>query len=91
MDLAVDDDALARLRSELPDKDIFPISGVSRQGVDPLLERLWTILQEYKAATPEAPTDIASAMSARAPRRAPHLAETPPVTAPPDESTTGPH
>src|SRR5687768_12680391 len=52
MDLAVDDDALARLRSELPDKDIFPISGVSRQGVDPLLERLWTILQEYKAEQP---------------------------------------
>src|SRR3954468_5092595 len=49
MDLAVDDDALAKLRRELPDKEIFPISGVSRQGLDPLLEKLWRILQEYKA------------------------------------------
>ena len=48
MDLAVDNDTLEKLRRDLPDNDIFPISGVSRQGVDPLLERLWQILQEYK-------------------------------------------
>jgi GTP-binding protein len=52
MDLAIDDDALDRLRSELPDKDIFPISGVSRQGVDPLLERLWKILKEDEPDQP---------------------------------------
>lgn len=52
MDLAIDGDALARLRRELPDKDIFAISGVSRHGVDPLLERLWKILLEYKAEQP---------------------------------------
>jgi hypothetical protein len=52
MDLAVDDEALDKLRRELSGKEIFPISGVSRQGVDPLLERLWQILQEYKAGQP---------------------------------------
>src|SRR4030095_13324395 len=52
MDLAVDDEAPQRLRRELPDKAIFPISGVSRHGVEPLLERLWQILQEYKAEQP---------------------------------------
>jgi GTP-binding protein len=52
MDLAIDNDALDRLRSELPDKDIFPISGASRQGVDPLLLRLWKILKEDKPDQP---------------------------------------
>jgi GTPase len=44
MDLAIDDDALKKLRAELPGKDIFPISGVSRQGIEPLLEKLWGTL-----------------------------------------------
>ena len=52
MDLAVDDDALAKLRQDLPDKEIFPTSGVSRRGLEPLLERLWQILVEYKASQP---------------------------------------
>jgi GTP-binding protein len=56
MDLAVDDDALEKLRRELPDKEIFPISGVSRQGLEPLLERLWQILAEYKAQQPHGET-----------------------------------
>ena len=54
MDLAVDDEALEKLRAELPGKEIFPISGVSRQGVDPLLERLWQILREHEADQPHA-------------------------------------
>ena len=37
-----------RLRAELPDKRIFATSGVSRQGVEKLLEVLWSILQEEK-------------------------------------------
>jgi GTP-binding protein len=53
MDLAVDDEALDKLRRELPDKEIFPISGVSRRGLDPLLDKLWRILQEYKANEPQ--------------------------------------
>jgi len=55
MDLSVDDEgdeALARLRRELPDKEIFPISGAAKQGVDPLMERLWIILQEERANEP---------------------------------------
>src|SRR5207253_8562112 len=43
MDLSVGDEgeqALENLRRELAGKEIFPISGVSRQGVDALLERL---------------------------------------------------
>jgi GTP-binding protein len=41
MDLAIDDEALKKLRAELTDREIFPISGVSRQGVEQLLEKLW--------------------------------------------------
>jgi GTP-binding protein len=52
MDLAIDNEALDRLRRELPDKQVFAISGVSRQGVENLLEVLWKILQEIKAETP---------------------------------------
>jgi GTPase len=49
LDLAVDDDALEKLRRELPGKEIFPISGVSRQGLEPLLDKLWRILEEEKS------------------------------------------
>jgi GTP-binding protein len=52
IDLATDDEALKKLRAELPDKEIFPISGVSRQGVEPLLEHIWRILQEMKQEEP---------------------------------------
>src|SRR4029079_3900989 len=46
MDLAGDDTtALDELMNELPDKEIYPISGVSRQGVESLLETLWSIIQ----------------------------------------------
>jgi GTP-binding protein len=50
MDLASEDDttALDALMDALPDKEIYPISGVSRQGVEALLESLWSILQEEK-------------------------------------------
>jgi GTPase len=42
MDLAGDDtSALDELMQELPEKEIHPISGVSRQGVEALLETLW--------------------------------------------------
>jgi GTP-binding protein len=41
MDLAIDDEAIKKLREELGDREIFPISGVSRQGVEQLLEKLW--------------------------------------------------
>lgn len=46
MDLAVNDEAMEKLRAALPGKEIFPISGVSRQGVEKLLEVLWSILKE---------------------------------------------
>ena len=52
MDLAIDNDALDRLMAELPDKEIFPISGASHQGVDSLLETLWQLVREDKAAEP---------------------------------------
>jgi GTPase len=56
MDLATDTAALDRLMAELPGEEIFPISGVSRQGVENLLETLWKMLQDEAAATPA--TDI---------------------------------
>ncbi len=49
LDLATDDGAaLAKLRSDLSDKEIFPISGASREGVEKLLEVLWSILKEKR-------------------------------------------
>jgi GTPase len=49
MDLAIDNDALMKLRTDLPGKEIYAISGVSHQGVEPLLEKLWLILQDVKS------------------------------------------
>jgi GTPase len=46
MDLAIDDEAIDHLRKELPDKMIFPISGVSRRGVQELMDVLWRIVSE---------------------------------------------
>jgi GTP-binding protein len=54
MDLAIDDEAIDRLRRELPDKQVFPISGASHQGVEKLLDVLWKILQEMKPEQPAA-------------------------------------
>ena len=48
VDLSIDDEALEKLRRDLPDVDLFPISGVSRQGVESLLEKLWIYLAELK-------------------------------------------
>ncbi len=48
-----DDDALDVLMEALPDKEIYPISGATRQGVEPLLESIWSILQVYKAEQAE--------------------------------------
>ena len=42
--------ATRKLKRKLKGKEIFPISGVSRQGVEPLLEKIWTLLQELKLA-----------------------------------------
>jgi GTP-binding protein len=41
MDLAIDDEAIQKLLTEIPDREILPISGVSRQGIEQLLETLW--------------------------------------------------
>jgi GTP-binding protein len=50
IDIAIDDEQLDELRAKLPNVEFMPISGVSHQGVDALLERLWVVLQEEKAA-----------------------------------------
>jgi GTP-binding protein len=50
MDLAVDSEALQKLRADLPSVEIFPISGVSRQGIELLLETLWKMLHTERAA-----------------------------------------
>ncbi len=52
-DLANDTYALDALREELPDKEILPLSGATRQGLDPLLEMLWKILLEVREQAPE--------------------------------------
>jgi GTP-binding protein len=55
MDLAIDQTAIEHLRAALPDKQIYPISGVSRQGVEKLLELLWRILRDLRQDQPAAP------------------------------------
>lgn len=45
MDLAIDSDALEQLKRELPGKTILPVSGATRQGLDPLLDLLWKTLK----------------------------------------------
>ena len=44
MDLAVDDEALNNLLAALEEKEVIAISGASEQGVEALLETLWTML-----------------------------------------------
>ena len=46
MDLAIDDEALEHLKQGLGEKEVFPISGVSHQGLEALMDRLWRILKE---------------------------------------------
>jgi len=54
LDLAVDEGAaLDKLRTELSGKEIFPISGATRAGLEPLLEKIWTIVKAEKARKPE--------------------------------------
>jgi len=52
MDLAIDDEALAKLRADLGGKTVHAISGVSRQGVEPLLELIWKMVLELRAEAP---------------------------------------
>ncbi|HLL89610.1 MAG TPA: GTPase ObgE [Tepidisphaeraceae bacterium] len=49
IDLAVDDEALEKLMADLPEKEIFAVSGVSRQGLESLLETVWQMLAEVPA------------------------------------------
>ena len=61
IDISIDDTELDDLRSKLPkDVELFAISGVSQQGLRPLLERLWVVLLEAKSeeaqtGTPQEP------------------------------------
>jgi GTP-binding protein len=48
LDLAIDDDAIVELRKELAGKEVLAVSGVSRQGVDELLEKVWVIVKELR-------------------------------------------
>ncbi|HEV7298674.1 MAG TPA: GTPase ObgE [Tepidisphaeraceae bacterium] len=50
MDLAIDSEAIDKLREALSDKELFAISGVSREGVEPLLETIWRLLKELSDA-----------------------------------------
>jgi GTP-binding protein len=54
MDLAIDNDALDRVRAELQGKKIFAISGVSRQGVEEMIDSLWHIVREEATEAPVA-------------------------------------
>jgi len=64
MDLALEEEgeaAVKRLGRALPDREVLPISGATRRGIDPLLERVWAVLEEERSrATPAADTGTAS-------------------------------
>jgi GTP-binding protein len=51
MDLAVDDSALEQLMADLPDNEILAISGATHQGLEQLLETLWSMLREQPKST----------------------------------------
>src|SRR5688572_10233390 len=53
LDLAMDNEALDALMEALPDKEIFAISGATRQGIDSLLETIWRALHETPDAADE--------------------------------------
>ena len=54
MDLSIEgDDTLDEVRVNLPGKEIIPISGATRQGVDILLNAVWNKLAEIRAMEPE--------------------------------------
>jgi GTP-binding protein len=74
LDLAGEDDtsALDALMEALPEKEIYPISGVSRQGVEALLETLWSVVQDVKDRERPAPPPVM-------PPTPPHLREAGPV------------
>ncbi len=41
LDLAIDDEAIDKLRADLPGKEIFAISGVSKHGIEKMLDVVW--------------------------------------------------
>jgi GTP-binding protein len=62
LDLAIDDEAIDKLRAELSGKEVVAISGVSRQGVDGLLEEVWKIVKQMRAErTAEAELNVPAA------------------------------
>ena len=75
MDLATDDNqALDNLRAALKDKEIFAISGASHLGLQPLLDRLWLVLQEEKAKAPPEEPDAPEVLPEVEMPPAPHVA-----------------
>jgi GTP-binding protein len=48
IDMAIDDEAITKLVDALPEREILPISGVSRQNVPQLLETVWKMLEDQK-------------------------------------------
>lgn len=52
LDLSTDSEALDALMESLPDREIFAISGATRQGVESLLETLWRALREDESPEP---------------------------------------
>jgi len=74
-DLAIDDEALVKLRAELNGREIFAISGATRTGLEPLLEKIWTIVQDEKARKPDisplSPNEAATKISKRIKKQEP--------------------
>jgi GTP-binding protein len=52
VDLSIDEEAIQKLRAELPNKEVHAISGVSRTGVDDLLEQIWLVVKQMRAENP---------------------------------------
>jgi GTP-binding protein len=71
MDLAVDSEAISALMGALPEREIFAISGATRQGVASLLEPIWRALREDAGAADE-PHQADSSSTAGAAGDGPH-------------------
>ncbi len=75
LDLNPGDTALEDLREELAGTEVQAISGISREGVDDLLEKVWLVVKQMRAEHPPDPTMVVD-VTDQLPEKQPTVAET---------------
>jgi GTP-binding protein len=76
LDLSTGDNALEMLREELPGKEVHAISGVSRSGVDDLLEKVWIVVKQMREENPPDPTMLVDVTDQLDEEKKPTIAQT---------------